>query len=76
MWNVDLLPLLKMKKLKKAIKLVALVCLILLATIGVGISGGIPLPFSNKRKDTPDIQIELVESDKEDTEVKEFESIN
>lgn len=64
-----------MKKLKKAIKLFALVCLILLASLGIGMVGGIPIPFSDKRKQTADIKIELVESNGKESEVKEVDAI-
>jgi len=63
-----------MKKIKKAIKLFALVCLIILASLGLGIVGGIPIPFSDKRKQSSDIKIELVESIEEESDVKEFDS--
>ena len=64
-----------MKKLKKALKLFALVCLILLASLGIGLVGGIPISFSDKRRQTPDIKIELVEVKDEESDVKDFESI-
>lgn len=65
-----------MKKLKKALRLLFLICLILLASVGIGMVGGIPLPISDKRKQTPDINIELVEPQDEESDVKEFESIS
>jgi hypothetical protein len=64
-----------MKKIKKALRLFALVCLILLATLGIGIAGGIPLTASNKRNQTPDINIELVETNEDEAEEKEIKSI-
>lgn len=47
----------------------------MLASIGIGMVGGVPLPISDKRKQTADIKIELVEDQDEVTDVKEFESI-
>jgi len=64
-----------MKKIKKALKFLVLICLIILASVGIGMVGGIPISFSDKRKQTPDIKIELVETDEKDSEIKEFESI-
>lgn len=60
-----------MKNFKRTIRLILFVCLIVLAALGIGLSGGVPLPFSNKRKDTPDINIELVESEDESTDLQE-----
>lgn len=65
-----------MKKLKKALKMLALVSLIILASLGIGMAGGIPIPFSDKRREKQDVNIELVETAEEDEEMKNFESIN
>ena len=65
-----------MKKIKKALRFLFLVFLILLASFGIGMVGGIPLPMTDKRKQTPDINIELVEPQDEASDIKEFESIN
>ena len=64
-----------MKKFKKALKFFALISLILLASLGIGIVGGIPISFSDKRRQTPDIKIELVETNEEESDIKEFESL-
>lgn len=37
------------------------VCLIALAVLGIGISGGVPLPFSNNRRDNEKDKTELLE---------------
>lgn len=50
-----------MKSLKKAIRLSGLVLLILLATLGIGIGGAVPIPPNKKREDANEIKIELVE---------------
>lgn len=52
-----------MESLKKAFRACCLVFMILLATIGVGLAGGVPLPISRKREDEP-IAIEMFEQDK------------
>lgn len=54
-----------MEKIKKMIRMVIIICLIVLATIGVGLSGGaVTLPKERRRKtDQPD-QTELVEEKK------------
>lgn len=56
-----------MKSLKRAFRLICLSLLILLASIGIGIAGGIALPLSRKKEDEP-VQIELLESKKEQQE--------
>ncbi len=40
-----------MSKLKKYLRYCLLVLLITLASIGIGISGGIPVPIQQKKKD-------------------------
>lgn len=59
-----------MRKIMKAIRLLGLVLMILLASIGIGLTGGVPV-FSNSRKeDQNEIKIELVETEKEDETTK------
>lgn len=53
-----------MQSLKKAFRLLGLSVLIVLASFGVGLSGGITIPVS-KRKEDNRVNIELVESNKE-----------
>lgn len=57
------------KRLKRIIKLIAFVCLIALACVGIGISGGVPLPLSMFRKDKQEDNIELIEQKDEDGEI-------
>lgn len=59
-----------MQSIKRFIRILAFICLILLAGIGVGISGGVPIPFSKTRRDAEKDDIELVESKEEESEVK------
>ena len=54
-------------------KLLAFVCLLFLAGLGIGLSGGIPLPMSNKRKQEADNNIELVVAKEEDSNLEESE---
>jgi hypothetical protein len=56
-----------MKNLKKTMRLLGLFLLIVLASIGIGISGGVPISPSNKREDAFEIKIELVESNEDET---------
>jgi len=51
-----------MKKLKRIARIIAFIILILLASLGVGLSGGIPIPMSNKRKDAQKDKIELIDN--------------
>ena len=62
-----------MKSFKKTFKLLGLVFLIVLASVGIGFGGGIPIPSSNKREDTIAIKIELVESNKDETKLIEVD---
>jgi hypothetical protein len=61
-----------MKSFKKALKLLGLVLLIVLASVGLGIGGGIPISPSNKKEDTIEIKVELVESKEDKTELGQF----
>ena len=59
-----------MNKIKRAVHLIAFVCLIILASIGIGLSGGIPIPLSNSRKETEKENIELLENQDETSDTK------
>ena len=50
-----------MEGLKKAVKLAFIVLLIILASIGIGLGGGVTIAFSEKREDTNEARIELVD---------------
>jgi len=54
-----------MKSFKKALRLACLVLMICLATIGISIAGGIPVPLSRRKENNPQIKIELVGSKEE-----------
>ncbi len=58
-----------MERFKNILKLSALALLIVLASVGIGMAGGVPIPSSNKRKDSTDLKIELVESNVDNTRV-------
>lgn len=66
-----------MKKLKKGIKLIAFICLIVLAGVGIGISGGAPIPLLKNRREAEKETIELVESKdlKSDPKLKLMEEL-
>jgi hypothetical protein len=59
-----------MKKIKEVIKLLAFMCLIVLASIGVGLSGGVPLPTFKSRRDPIKEKIELIEDEESREESK------
>lgn len=46
-------------------RIVVLIFLILLATVGVGLSGGIPTPSSGRKENTIEIRTEIEEEDEE-----------
>ena len=54
----------------KAIRLLVLICLIVLAGVGIGMSGGIPIPTSNKRQETLEVNDELMEPKTEASNLK------
>jgi len=54
-----------MKKIKRIIRILIFVCLIFLAALGVGISGGVPIPMSKNRRDKENEDIELLETQDE-----------
>ena len=62
------------KKIKQAVKLLAFIGLIVLAGIGIGISGGVPIPLSKNRRDTRKDPFELVdkENDQSATDQSQF----
>ncbi len=49
-----------MEKIKKVIRAIVWICLIMLAGIGMGISGGVPIPFMKSRRDSEKEKIEEV----------------
>lgn len=51
-----------MKKIKKVLRLFALILLIMLASVGVGIVGGIPVKPSGRKEDPVEIGIRSEES--------------
>ncbi|WP_316814697.1 hypothetical protein [Pedobacter nyackensis] len=62
-----------MKSLNRTFRLICLSLLIILASIGVGIAGGIAIPLSRKKDDEP-VQIELPETNREHQENSTLEA--
>lgn len=62
-----------MKSFKKILRLLGLVLLIVLASVGLGIGGGIPIQPSNKKEDVIEIKVELVESNENKTKLGQFD---
>lgn len=58
-----------MKKLKRALLLLSFVLLMVLASVGMGIAGAVPIVSSNKRKDAIVIDVEAVEEKDSETDV-------
>lgn len=52
------------------LKLIAYISLIILAGFGIGLSGGVPIPPANKKKDPAEVTDEQVESEQEEAELK------
>ena len=55
-----------MVRFKKFVRISFFILLIVLASLGVGLSGGVPIPFSNKRRQESEIKIELIKEDKDE----------
>lgn len=52
------------------IKLIAFICLLVLASFGIGLSGGVPIPNINKKKDPAEVTDEQVDEEQEEAELK------
>ena len=59
-----------MKKIKRVLKLIAFICLLVLASFGMGLSGGVPIPQVNKKKNPAEFTDEQIDVEKEDAELK------
>ncbi|SDB31242.1 hypothetical protein SAMN03097699_0642 [Flavobacteriaceae bacterium MAR_2010_188] len=58
-----------MKKFKKIIRLLCLILMILLASIGVGLAGGMPIPINARREDmTTEVKIEQVDKKEDESD--------
>jgi len=57
-----------MKRIKRIIRIIGFACLIALAGIGMGLSGGVPIPVMKRRKDPSEEQTELVEKKQDEDE--------
>jgi len=57
-----------MSRLKQAARLFIFICLIVLAGLGIGLSGGVPIPTINHRKDSEKEDIELIENEESESE--------
>jgi len=60
--SIGLQSIYMMSRIQKATRLLVLICLIVLAGLGVGISGGVPIPTTQKRKDSEKEKMELLEN--------------
>lgn len=65
-----------MQDLKRRLRLIGLVLIMLLATVGISLGGGIPIPMYGKKEDGPPVKIELVKEDDEDESEEDSLEIN
>jgi len=65
-----------MSRVMKAARLFAFICLIVLAGIGVGISGGVPLPTIKNRRESKKEDTELVQKKDNLSETKQDQIIS
>jgi len=63
-----------MKHFKSALRTILLICMLCLAGIGIGLSGGVPLPHLKNRRDFEKEKIELVEDNENDSEQNEIKA--
>lgn len=61
-----------MKSFKKILRLLGLILLIVLASLGIGFVGGVPIPPTKKRENTIEIKTELVEDKEDETKLFQF----
>jgi hypothetical protein len=62
-----------MKKLKRAMLLLSFVLLMVLASVGMGIAGAVPVVSTNKRKDAIVIDVEEVDAEDAETDLSLLE---
>ncbi len=58
-----------MNRFKRLLRRFLLVCLIVLASIGIGLTGGIPIPSVGKREDKQEINKEALDVAEEEKEM-------
>ncbi|MHB1278162.1 MAG: hypothetical protein ACYC1Q_07175 [Bacteroidia bacterium] len=58
--------------MKKGLSRLGLFFLIILASIGVGISGGVPLPSGNKKEEIVEVHAEVKDAEKDEATVTDF----
>ncbi len=58
-----------MNRFKRLVRRILLICLIVLASIGIGLTGGIPIPSFGKREDKQEINNEVLDAGEEDQEI-------
>jgi hypothetical protein len=51
------------KKLKKILRIAGMVMLMVLASFGVGLMGGVPIPINKRRENAIELHVELKESE-------------
>lgn len=64
-----------MKKLQKTLRLFSLIILVILASVGIGIGGAIPVTTNKKRENSIEIKTELVETKESKSELKKQKEI-
>lgn len=57
-----------MKVFKKTVRLLGLFILIILASVGIAIGGGIPIPPGNKKEENIEVSIELEDDSNDNTQ--------
>ncbi|MEM7161386.1 MAG: hypothetical protein AAF487_02995 [Bacteroidota bacterium] len=61
-----------MKNFKRVFRLLAFIALMVLACVGIGLSGGVPLPTSQNRREQEKAVIEMQDEDITETEEEDF----
>ncbi len=55
------------------LRMLLLICLIVLASVGIGLAGGVPIPLSSKREDKVDVNVELIESKDQEEDAENYD---
>jgi hypothetical protein len=62
------------KKFNKILRIAGIIMLMMLASFGVGLMGGVPIPMNKKRENLIELRVELKESEENKTEVLVFKN--
>ena len=62
-----------MKRFKKMLRLLGLIVLLVLATVGIGIGGGVPVRSANRKENTIEITTDELENGEDKKEISQLD---